>query len=112
VERLVDRAMPSDREKGCDRGNGFLPAPAACSALTTDSRYGYKWIPAPITTVRDGHKLPKGTAETRVGSAAWKWITETCRSSTMIKEIIQLSFEGLAAATLIFTNTISFMSRQ
>jgi hypothetical protein len=40
-----------------------LPAPAACSALTVVGSYGYKWISAPITTVRHGHKVPRATIE-------------------------------------------------
>lgn len=38
----------------------------------------------PITTVHDGHKLPKAAAAARVGSATWKWFTESSRGSNVV----------------------------
>jgi hypothetical protein len=50
---------------------------AACSNC-------YMWISDPITTVRDGHKLPKAAATTRDSCAAWKWFTESSRGSSVV----------------------------
>jgi len=42
------------------------------------------WISDPITTVCDGHKLPKAAAATRDSCAAWKWFTESSRGSSVV----------------------------
>ena len=42
------------------------------------------WISDPITTVHDGHKLPKAAAATRDSCAAWKWFTESSSGSSVI----------------------------
>jgi len=42
------------------------------------------WISDPITTVHDGHKLPKAAAATRDCCAAWKWFTESSRGSSVV----------------------------
>jgi hypothetical protein len=55
----------------------------ASSVQLTSWISSYKWISGPITTVRDGHKLPKAAAATRVGCAAWKWFTESSRGSNV-----------------------------
>jgi hypothetical protein len=46
--------------------------------------YGYKWISGPITTVQDGHIVPKATAVTRVGSAAQQWFSESSGSGIVV----------------------------
>ena len=49
-----------------------------------DRGYDYKWISDPTTTVQDGHKVPKATAVTRVGSAAQQWFSESSGSGTVV----------------------------
>ena len=66
AQGLVVQAMPFDRERACDRGNGCFPAPPECSALKAGCGYGYRWISGPIATVYDEHKLPKATAATEL----------------------------------------------
>jgi hypothetical protein len=42
------------------------------------------WIPGPITTVRNGYKLPKATAVVKVNSSARKWFSEGSSCSTVV----------------------------
>ena len=65
-------------------GNACLSMSTASSARRAGRSFGYKWLTGPITTVRDGHRLPKAVAVTRVSSAAWVWFSECISSDTMV----------------------------
>ena len=70
---------------------------AACSNC-------YMWISDPITTVRDGDKLPKAAAANRDSCAAWKWFTESSRGSSVVlgnrpHSVMQLSLKLIQQVT-------------
>jgi hypothetical protein len=61
-----------------------LPGPITSQARRADRGYDYKWISVPITTVQDGHIVPKATAVTRVDSATQQWFSESNGSGIVV----------------------------
>ena len=61
-----------------------LPGPTTSQARRADRIDDYKWISSPITTVHDGHIVPKATAATRVGSTAKQWFSESIGSGIVV----------------------------
>ena len=61
-----------------------LPGPITSQARRADRGYDYKWISVPITTVQDGHIVPKATAVTRVDSATQQWFSESSGSGIVV----------------------------
>jgi len=77
VKDITSRAILKTSER-LDR------CPAASAAPRAGGSIGYRRITGPITTVRDGHKLPKVAAVTRFGVFAWGWFSERTWSSTVV----------------------------
>ena len=65
-------------------GNACLSGSTDPSARIASRSFGYKWITGPLTTVRDGQRLPKAVAVTRVRSSAWVWFSECSRGDTVV----------------------------
>ena len=61
-----------------------LPEPTTSQARRADRIDDYKWISGPITTVQDGHIVPKATAVTRVDSATQQWFSESSGSGIVV----------------------------
>jgi hypothetical protein len=57
----------------------LLPRPAEQAVVLAT-----KWLTGPITTVRDGHRLPKAVGVTRVRSSAWVWFSECISSDRVV----------------------------
>ena len=65
-------------------GNACFAKAGNLQARRAYRGYDYKWISGPITTVQGGHKVPKATAVTRVGSAAQQWFSESSGSGIVV----------------------------
>jgi hypothetical protein len=72
------------RDDGQRVGNACLPRSAASSARRPGGSDSYRWISGPITTVPVGHTLPKASAVAGAGDPAWKWFSESSRSSSFV----------------------------
>jgi hypothetical protein len=56
----------------------------ASSSRRAGRSFGHEWITGLITTVRDGQRLPKAVAVTRVSSSAWVWYSECISSDRVV----------------------------
>ena len=65
-------------------GNACLSGSTASSTSRAGRGFGHKWLTGLISTVRDGHRLPKAIAVTRVSSAAWVWFSECISSDRVV----------------------------
>ena len=78
-----------------------LPGPTTSQARRADRIDDYKWISGPMTTVQDGHIVPKATAVTRVDSAAQQWFSESSGSGTVVLGNQPISVSRIGTSTYV-----------
>jgi hypothetical protein len=72
-------ALKQRRRRSSSRPSTCLSAAKSIACISRQ-----KWISGPITTVRLELMSPKAPAVARVGLTAWRWLSESSRSGTVV----------------------------